>query len=219
MQSNSVSSSFNTPLTYQKSGSGPALILVNAYGTETKLWEGVIADLESKYTVLVWELRGMDDAHKPSDDFLFNVDQHAQDLGSIMDAEGLESAHLVAWCSGAKVVLEFQAKHPERCKSLVLISGNFSPFGPKPDCQTEWDKNMLAATDLYQVNPAARPFFYDAINTAIEALMRGETEVKGGRFGLLKMVSPKYIEMLMKPMFNEVSMGNYLQMINALIRI
>ena len=215
MKSITINSSFDTPLTYLKTGSGPVVVLVNAYGVVTRLWDGVIAELQNSYTVLIWELRGMDDEHKPSEDFQFSVDQHAQDLGDILDSEAVESAHIVAWCSGAKVALRYQHDSPQRCKSLILISGNFSPFSLQPDCETEWDKNMLAATDLLMMNPAAQPFFFDAANTAIEAVMNGDTDVQGGRFGLLKMVSPKYISMIMNPMFNEITMVNYLNMINA----
>lgn len=208
----------NTPLTYMKAGCGPVIVLANAYGVQPRLWDGVIKALTPDYTVIIWELRGIENADKPNPDFEFTVTEHARDLNEILQAEQIESAHCVAWCSGAKVALEYQHNFPGKLKSISFVSGNFTPFAPQLHCQSEWDEKMLAATSLLLQNPAAAPFFHDAIKTAIDAAMRGDTNIQGGRFGLLKMIRPEYISLMLAPMFNESTMVNYLAMINAYYR-
>ncbi len=218
MKSLTLTSRHNTPLTYFKTGQGPVIVLANAYGVATRMWDGVIKALAPEHTIIIWELRGIENADKPSADFEFTVEEHALDLAEILRAEQIESAHCVAWCSGAKVALRHLHDFPGVLTSLQFISGNFTPFARNPSCQSEWDEKMLAATTLLLQNPAATPFFHDAIKTAIDAVMRGDNNVQGGRFGLLKMIRPEYISLMLQPMFNESTVVNYLTMINAYYR-
>ena len=51
------------------------------------------------------------------------------DALAYMDANGLESAHLVGYSDGAVIGLLMALEHPGRVRSLVAISGNLDPSG------------------------------------------------------------------------------------------
>jgi len=51
------------------------------------------------------------------------------DTLAYMDANGLESAHLVGYSDGAIIGLLMALEHPGRVRSLVAISGNLDPSG------------------------------------------------------------------------------------------
>ena len=51
------------------------------------------------------------------------------DTLAYMDANGLESAHLVGYSDGAVIGLLMAVEHPGRVRSLVAISGNLDPSG------------------------------------------------------------------------------------------
>jgi pimeloyl-ACP methyl ester carboxylesterase len=52
------------------------------------------------------------------------VTELADDLAAVLDAESIESAHLVGHGLGGAIAVEFARKHPNRARSLVLIEPN-----------------------------------------------------------------------------------------------
>jgi pimeloyl-ACP methyl ester carboxylesterase len=48
--------------------------------------------------------------------------ERAEELGRVLDALGLESADLVGHGDAAMTLFEFAARHPRRCRSLVIIA-------------------------------------------------------------------------------------------------
>ena len=57
----------------------------------------------------------------------FHYDNGVADTVAVMDAVGLESAHIVGFSDGADIGMLLALAHPERVLSLVHISGNLRP--------------------------------------------------------------------------------------------
>jgi len=76
------------------------------------------------------------------------------DTLAYMDANGLESAHLVGYSDGAIIGLMMSVEHPRRVRSLVAISGNLDPSGFSHAAEAEGALVLDA--------PAAAPIADDA---------------------------------------------------------
>ncbi len=57
----------------------------------------------------------------------FHYEDGVADTVAVMDAVGLEAAHIVGFSDGADIGMLLALAHPERVLSLVHISGNLSP--------------------------------------------------------------------------------------------
>ncbi|MGE0639459.1 MAG: alpha/beta fold hydrolase [Thermoanaerobaculia bacterium] len=118
-------------------------------------WEPVAAVLEPRFGVLRFDFRGqlLSPAEPPAD-----LAGHADDLGSLLDSLRIDSTHLVGASFGALVALEFAARHPERVRSLVLITAmdHVTPeFRQDSDRMRAILAGVLAGED--------RGAFYDAL--------------------------------------------------------
>lgn len=115
---------------------GRPLVLLNAIGIPLRIWstflDGADHDLD---IVAIGSLAcdliegGMTGEAALGDDVAA--------VCAVLDAEGIGDADLLAWSNAGRVALEFAARHPERTRSITLVSPTLRgsraadrPFGP-----------------------------------------------------------------------------------------
>lgn len=107
---------------YWQSGQGADLILVHGLGGNLAGWHlTMVPDLQQTYRVTTYDLRG----HGRSDAPLsgYTTRDMAEDLKGLMDARGIERAHIVGHSWGGDIALHFALLYPERVNLLVVIEG------------------------------------------------------------------------------------------------
>jgi 3-oxoadipate enol-lactonase len=111
----------NVGLFYEFHGpeDGELLILNNGVFMNTTSWPQ-LPELSRRYRVLTWDMRGQGQSEHPAGEY--SLDLHADDLVALMDALGLEKAHMVGTSYGGELNLVMGIRHPERCRSLVIIA-------------------------------------------------------------------------------------------------
>lgn len=103
-----------------EAGSGEALVLVHGVGMNHAVWEPQIVDLADDYRVIAYDLLGHgDSAQAPEPTILAHLRDQLADL---LDALGIESAHLVGHSMGSLVALEFALTAPERVQDVVALN-------------------------------------------------------------------------------------------------
>ncbi len=118
-------------------------------------WEELLGPLWRGYKLITWDYRGLFEStceHKR-----LAVVHHADDLDSILRAEGVSKAVLVGWSMGVQVSLEYAGNHPESLAGLVLINGTyghalstgFQPFLSVPFLP----KRLHAFLEFFRGNP------------------------------------------------------------------
>ena len=61
----------------------------------------------------------------------YSQDRAASDIGAVLDAAGLDSAHVMGVSMGSAATLQFALSHPERIRSVILCSiGSGSDAAP-----------------------------------------------------------------------------------------
>ena len=103
---------------YEEAGSGDALVMI--YGSvdgSAQIFTPHLSELSKDFRVILPDLRGLGrSAHVPDMEPSAWVD----DLGGLLDALSVPSAHIYGGAMGSRPALRFALDHPDRVKSLTV---------------------------------------------------------------------------------------------------
>ena len=153
-------------LQVEETGSGDPLLLIHGSLDGMHSFDRQVPQFSRRYRVICYARR----FHPPSEDSTqseeYTLELHVGDLLALLDALGLESAHLVGSSYGAYVALGCALRAPGRTRSLVLAEPPILPFLRRTgEGQAELDR-----------------FYRTALQPAREAFARGERLAAVGYF-------------------------------------
>jgi len=96
------------------------LVLSNGVLMSTASWAFQTPVLSLHHRLLLYDCRGMWQSDHPPGPY--SMDLHADDLAALLDAVGVERAHIGGASYGAEVSMVFALRYPERTKSLIVTS-------------------------------------------------------------------------------------------------
>jgi 3-oxoadipate enol-lactonase len=96
------------------------LVLSNGVLMSTASWAFQTPVLSQHYRLLLYDCRGMWQSDHPPGPY--SMELHADDLAALLDALGIERAHIGGTSYGAEVSLVFALKYPERTRSLIVTA-------------------------------------------------------------------------------------------------
>ena len=105
---------------YEIHGDGEPLVLIVGLGTDISEWDGIIRWLANKYKVLAFDNRGAGRTDKP--DIHYSIEMMADDTAWLMQALGIEQAHILGISMGGRIALALALRHPKSIKKLILVS-------------------------------------------------------------------------------------------------
>jgi pimeloyl-ACP methyl ester carboxylesterase len=105
-------------LYYEVHGEGEPLLLIMGLSLTSKSWFRTIPALSEHYKVIVFDNRGVGLSGKPNSPY--SIELMAEDARAVLDAVGLESAHVYGISMGGMIAQRLAIKYPERIKSLIL---------------------------------------------------------------------------------------------------
>jgi aminoacrylate hydrolase len=112
---------------YEEAGTGEPLLLVPGLSGQGSFWGAQVEAFSRDFRVIVHDHRGAGrSTHSP---IKYSVEQMADDVLRLMDALGIEAAHLVGHSTGGAIGQVIALDHPRRLKSLVLSA---TWAGPDP---------------------------------------------------------------------------------------
>lgn len=114
----------------EEEGGGPALLLVNGAFCTVRQWDAVVPELARSFRVIRHDVRGTgSSAAGPEAEYRF--ERYADDLALICESLGVVEASLWGMAWGARVALVAAARHPERCRRVVLSDLAIDPADPR----------------------------------------------------------------------------------------
>ena len=109
-------------LYYEVHGAGEAqretVVLIGGLGSQAQSWATQVPIYSKEFRVVVFDNRGAGRSGKPDEPY--SIEQMADDTAMLMDALGIESAHVVGKSMGGMIGQRLAIKYPERVKKLVL---------------------------------------------------------------------------------------------------
>jgi 3-oxoadipate enol-lactonase len=103
---------------YEIRGDGPPVVLLHPFPCDREFWLPVAAVLESRYRLILPDLRGHGDSEIGEGPAL--MAKHARDIARVLDAAGMGKAAFVGCSIGGYILFEFWRRFRERVTSLVL---------------------------------------------------------------------------------------------------
>ncbi len=108
---------------YELSGpeDAPVVVLSNGIMMSTASWALQNQVLKNHLHVLLYDCRGMWQSDHPEQPY--SMEQHADDLASLLDFLSIDQAHIGGISYGAEISMMFALNHPEKTQSLIVIDG------------------------------------------------------------------------------------------------
>jgi len=131
-------------LFYEKHGSGMPMLLVHGFPLDHTIWHPVLPFLQSKYEVILPDLRGY--GNSPTCPLPFTITAMAEDLLLLLDKLQLPQILLVGQSMGGYIALEFARLFPQRLLGLALVASH-----PYPDSPSKKAQRMKTIESVQQI--------------------------------------------------------------------
>ena len=112
---------------YEDKGEGPPLVLVPGLAGSGSFFISQVSEFSKSFRTITHDHRGA--GRSTHSRIHYSVEQMADDTLRLMDALGIDSAHLVGHSTGGAIGQVIATEHPERLRSLVLSA---TWAGPDP---------------------------------------------------------------------------------------
>lgn len=109
----------NRRIYYESHGEGYPLVLIRGLGSNADHWYAQVPDLSRHYRVITFDNRGIARSIDPGAPF--TIPDLAEDTIGLMNALGIEQAHVLGLSLGGMIAQEMAIRHPKRIKGLILV--------------------------------------------------------------------------------------------------
>ncbi len=110
----------NLNLNYLESGRGHPVVLIHGMGSDHTVWEGLVPLLKDDYQTITVDLRGHGSSSKNPGPY--SIELFAEDVYFFLKSQNIDQAHFIGHSMGGLVLQELAVRHPEKFRSLTLIS-------------------------------------------------------------------------------------------------
>lgn len=145
---------------WDEQGHGAPLLMIMGLGYPSYIWHRTRPILEARYRTIALDNRGVGRSDVPPGPY--SIALMASDAAAVLDAAGVESAHVFGISMGGMIAQEFALLYPKRVRSLIL--GCTAAGGPTVIRADKDATEMLKARgqmDPEQAAEVAVPFIYD----------------------------------------------------------
>ncbi len=117
-----------TKIAYERTGSGPALLLLHGGGQTRSAWNesGYVERLSKRFTVITMDQRGTGDSDKPVTLEGYGLDRVLADILAVADAAGAQKFYVWGYGHGASIA-RYLAARSDRVISAVLVATTLGP--------------------------------------------------------------------------------------------
>jgi pimeloyl-ACP methyl ester carboxylesterase len=132
---------------YEKQGDGEPIVLIPFLSVDHACYAFQVAEYAKHFTCLSVDLRGTGETENP--DGRASIEVFADDVAALMQAMGMQKAHVFGLSLGAAIGMWVAAKYPETVRSLSLHSC-WSKTDPFLKCVVEGWQIMAKALGSVQ---------------------------------------------------------------------
>jgi pimeloyl-ACP methyl ester carboxylesterase len=137
---------------YEEQGNGEPLLLIMGFTVSSVGWYWNIPAFAENFRTIAFDNRGVGRSDKP--DVPYSMAMFADDTAGVLDALGIERAHVFGISMGGMIAQEFTLRYPQRVKTLTLGCTNCG--GPNTVPSKDPDVlNMLGNIASVDVQQAA----------------------------------------------------------------
>jgi 3-oxoadipate enol-lactonase len=146
---------------WDEQGQGEPVLLIMGLGYPSAMWYRIRPALSARYRTIALDNRGAGRSDVPPGPY--SIPQMASDAAAVLDAAGIESAHVFGVSMGGMIGQEFVLQYPRRILSLIL---GCAAAGEPTAVRAEAEAIQMLMTgnkmSPEQAAEAAVPFIYDS---------------------------------------------------------
>jgi len=157
-------------LFYEVTGEGQPIVFVHEFAGNSRSWKDQVRHFSRQHKCIVFNARGYPPSEVPENYKSYSQAQAVRDIASVMDAAGVDKAHIVGLSMGGFATLHFGMTYPERALSLCVAGVG---YGAEPERQEQFkheaevcasallEMGMSAFAERYTLGPTRIPFRRD----------------------------------------------------------
>jgi 3-oxoadipate enol-lactonase len=115
---------------------GQPVLMIQGLGTDSRGWFAQRFAIGSRYRGIVLDNRGVGRSDKP--DGPYDLEQMAADAVAVLDAAGIDSAHVIGASMGGVIAQIMAVRHPDHVRSLVLACTACRHLGWRRELLEDW---------------------------------------------------------------------------------
>jgi 3-oxoadipate enol-lactonase len=156
-----ITSANGIDLYYEVHGEGEPLLLIMGLSLNSKSWFRTLPSLSEHFKVIVFDNRGVGLSSKPNTPY--SIELMAEDAIAVLDAAGVDSAHVYGISMGGMIAQRLTIQHPERVRSLILgctTSGGVNHVQPSTEVSMLLLSRASTAATPEEIAWATAPILY-----------------------------------------------------------
>ena len=110
---------------YEDTGSGDPVVFICGLSADLQVWRFQGPELSKTHRVITLDNRGAGRSDAPNEPY--SIGQMASDVLALLDHLKIDSAHMAGWSMGGVIAQNLALEHPDRVKSLLLLSTFLAP--------------------------------------------------------------------------------------------
>jgi pimeloyl-ACP methyl ester carboxylesterase len=114
-----IKSTDGTQLYYEEAGAGTPVVFIHEFAGDYRTWEPQMRAFSRSHRCVTFSARGYPPSDVPDDPSRYGQDVARADVVALMDALGINKAHVVGHSMGAYTALHVGIRHRERCISVT----------------------------------------------------------------------------------------------------
>ncbi len=166
-----IKTSDGVNLYYEEVGAGTPVVFVHEFAGDYRTWEPQMRYFARSHRCVTFSQRGYPPSDIPNDPASYGQDIMRGDVIAVMNALGINKAHVVGHSMGAYGALHVGIRHPERCISVTAAGCGWGSL-PDPAARAAMraqaaetarmfiDKGMPAAAVIYTDGATRQPQKY-----------------------------------------------------------
>lgn len=112
-------------LYYEETGTGVPIVFAHEFAGDCRSWEPQVRHLSRWYRCITYNARGYPPSSVPPDVSAYSQERAVADLLAVLDAAGVDRAHVVGLSMGGFAALHFGLQHPQRALSLCVAGAGY----------------------------------------------------------------------------------------------
>ena len=132
-------------LHYEEAGAGTPMVFVHEFAGDHRSWEPQVRYFSRRYRCIAFNARGYPPSEVPEDFERYSQARARDDIRAVLDALGIERAHVVGLSMGAFAALHFGMAYGNRALSITVAGGG---YGTHPAQYAQFQKDARAHAEL-----------------------------------------------------------------------
>ena len=134
-------------LHYEEAGEGTPILFIHEFAGDHRSWEPQVRFFSRRYRCISYAARGYAPSDVPDSLDAYTQAQAVADAVAVLDAAGVERAHVVGLSMGGFCTLHLGLRRPERALSLVVAGCG---YGAQPERQESFRAESAVVAESFR---------------------------------------------------------------------